>query len=484
MLTTQRHANPLLWAALAFAGVMVALACGPAQDGGDGVAPTPTLYIIDGSSPSEIATAMARPTATPYPPGYVPPTDLPTYTPLPTLRNYDVAPTMAESAVSGAAGAQSTSEELLDELVRFASMEPYIYYSIARVRAGPGHRDVTVRPGLLHRRQTLEVLSTYRGHLPDSIDIASDHVNIPQSPLTVGSEYIVFVTKGWYLTGDAADTEGRGLTQEQLDALGGEAYFRSIEQLWLLSEGQAYHLPNTYLFGFEHTGLNHSEAGRAIGRTVALADLESTLRMLPAQQRVAPPTPTPTPLPETALATLAGNTGAYDAVARVRVLFHTDHAIEYESVVWPEDSRLHPVFGKWQRSNMEVVETWHGTLPDKFAIVNDFFGGGIVNQSLDVGREYVLFVVKKWLLESEHPDDDRRFHYTRQQLDALGGEGYAYFITQAWVIDGDNALRVPRDHITQEDGSPAGHLAAARQGGIAMPLSRLRSIIATAAGSR
>ena len=52
---------------------------------------------------------------------------------------------------------------------------------------------------------------------------------------------------------------------------------------------------------------------------------------------------------------------------------------------------------------MQVVETWHGTLPDKFAIVNDFYGGGNVNQSLDVGREYVLFVVKKWLLEMNIP---------------------------------------------------------------------------------
>ena len=244
---------------------------------------------------------------------------------------------------------------------------------------------------------------------------------------------------------------------------------RSVDQLWLISEEQGYHLPITYLFGFDHPDLNHLEAGRAIGRTVALTALEPTLQMLPAQQRAAPPTPTPTPHPETALATLASNTSAYDAVARVQVLSHTDHAIEYESVVWPQDSRLHPVFG-------EVAAQQYGsggnlarnTLPDKFAIVNDFYGGGNVNQSLDVGREYVLFVVKKWLLQGEQPDDDRRFHYTRQQLDALGGEGYAYFITQAWIIDGDNALRVPRDHITQEDDSATSHLSAAGQEGITM----------------
>ncbi|MXZ90096.1 MAG: hypothetical protein F4W95_00930 [Chloroflexi bacterium] len=373
---------------------------------------------------------------------------------------------------------------MLDELVRFAQMEPYLDYGIARVRVGPGHKDVALGPGVLHRRQTLEVLTTYRGSLPDSIDIATDHVNLPRGPLEVDSEYIVFVTKGWYLTGDAADTEGRGQTQERLDVLGGEAYFRSVDQLWLISEEQGYHLPITYLFGFDHPDLNHLEAGRAIGRTAPLTALEFTLRTLPTRQRAAAPTPTPTPLPETALATLAGNTSEYDAVARVQVLSHTDHAIEYEGVVWPQDSRLHPVFGEWRRSNMQVAETWHGTLPDKFAIVNDFYGGGNVNQSLDVGREYVLFVVKKWLLQGEHPDDDRRFHYNRQQLDALGGEGYAYFITQAWIIDGDNALRVPRDHITQEDDSATSHLSAAGQEGITMPITRLKSIITTAAGSR
>ena len=213
MLATQRHANPLRWAVLALAvGILalagVALACDPSSPAGQDV-------------PSE------QPTATPYPPGYVKPTDEPTWTPIPTIPPPTETIEAAQPRTAGAAGAQSASQELLDELVRFAQMEPYLDLRHSPRARWPGPQGCCFEVlGFYIGARRWKFLTTYRGSL------ARQHRHrrlimstSPGVPLEVDSEYIVFVTKGWYLTGDAADTEGRGQTQERLDVLGGEAYF-------------------------------------------------------------------------------------------------------------------------------------------------------------------------------------------------------------------------------------------------------------------
>ena len=125
-------------------------------------------------------------------------------------------------------------------------------------------------------------------------------------------------------------------------------------------------------------------------------------------------------------------------------------------------------------------------MPATFDIINDFHQAGLTNQSLDVDddREYVVFVIKKWLPTTEHASDDRRFHFTDDQLTAIGGEGYAYFTNQAWVIDGTNARHVPSSHIKQEDVSASDHLAAAKAAGVSMTLADLKSSITAAAKPR
>ena len=85
------YRNGLQLALLATAlGVIVlglaAVGCGPIAPGTSAptLVPTPTVrWLGDTPSPSELDTWEAIPTATPYPPGYVRPTDLPTYTPVP-----------------------------------------------------------------------------------------------------------------------------------------------------------------------------------------------------------------------------------------------------------------------------------------------------------------------------------------------------------------------------------------------------------------
>ena len=76
---------------------------------------------------------------------------------------------------------------------------------------------------------------------------------------------------------------------------------------------------------------------------------ENTLRtaILPGASGQGQPTPTPTPtileqVQEQLREYAAGS--RYDAVARLRVLSDTDYRIQYESVEWPDEHPLHPVF--------------------------------------------------------------------------------------------------------------------------------------------
>ena len=446
--------------------------------------------------PSGYVKPTDLPTSTPHPSGYVKPTDLPTFTPFPTV----VWPTVvAEPRLAGAASEQTTSTAILEEVRDFAQKEVNQNYSIARVRVGSAYRDVTqASPPITIRRQTLEILTTYRGTLyrgtlPDSIEVLASLTGVPQSVLPVGDEFIAFVEKRWVLAEEDDNNpygEGRKfgeLSQQELDALGGEAYSKSFFQLWIIDGPQAHQVPIAYMANPENPGnLTHLEAARAVGKSVLLADLEATLRSLPVARPAtsAASMPAPTPLPEQALADLAGSADKYDAASHVRVLSHTDYTIQIKGIDWPDELHLQPAFSQWRRSQMQVVETYHGALPDTFTVINDFHAIS-PNQSLDTGREYVLFLVKKWLPLEEHPGDERRVHYTPEQLEAVGGEGYAYFITQAWIVDGDDALLVPYEHITYDGADEVGdHLAGARRGGVTLSLTRLKSLITIAASGQ
>ena len=155
---------------------LVALACGPSAPAGqedDAVEAeaTPTLPWL-GTPPTEedVATLRALPTSTPYPSGYVKPTDLPTFTPFPTV-DWSAEDAMAVPASGGVSNA-STPSPLVAEIRKF--MAKGYFDAVARVRVG-SHRDVPVpeRDGsqTQSRRHTLKVISTYQGALPSSLDL-------------------------------------------------------------------------------------------------------------------------------------------------------------------------------------------------------------------------------------------------------------------------------------------------------------------------
>ncbi len=480
---------------------LMALACAPAaptpagqdapaspagQAAPSGVNDAATRRVVEPTlTESELATWEALPTMTPYPPGYVKPTGPPD---TPTLSVAEITATLAaeEAALApltaGAAGGQSASNELLVEVMEYARENSH--YAVARVRVSSTHRDVIqLSPPVTYRRLTLEILSVYRGSLPARIEILTSLTGRPQSVLPPGGEFIMFLEKYWVLAKSDNSPYSKGkksgeLSRRELDALGGEAYFGNLFQLWIIDGNQAHQVPISYTANPENPQKRtHLEAAHAAARSLPLADLVSTLRALPPVQQAAVSPPTPTPQPEDSLTVLASSVDSYDAVARVRVLAHRDYAIRLAGIEWPEASHRQPAFLEWRRSQAQVVEIYHGELPDKFDIVNDFYPN-LSNQSPDAGREYVLFLVKKWLPIGEYPNDDRRVHYTPEQLAAIGGEGYAYFNTQTWVIDGENALRAPREHIIYDGSNEVGdHLAGARRGGVSLSLSELAAAI-------
>ena len=431
-----------------------------------------TRVTQQGIQMSEVATAVFSPSMTPHPTDFVKegnPTaqerGIQALTPFPST--HSAASQRVEQTQLSSPSAAGPSQELLDTFRRALSgsiaenHDPSYDYSapvvVARVRPGePYGRFTHPYTGKTNWRQPLEVLESYYNSLPGTVDIM---VSVPESRLDAGKEYIVILNKSVVQEPDApSDTDPyteinkqyAEYTEEELEIMGGEAYFY-WPPLLIGNSGAWYEVPFSHLFS------SVPSAG------------------------IATPTPHSTQL-AAALAELAGDTSRYDAVTRVRVLSYADHMVPLDSIEWPEEAHKAPVHEKILRASLRTVEIYHGALPADFEVVNDFHYMGATSQTLDSEREYVLFLYKRSLLQGEHPDDELRNHLNQQQLDAIGGEGYVYFVTQAWIIDGETAWRVPRKHISYLGTDPVGdHLAGAKSGGVSMDVSALKSTIVTAA---
>ena len=154
-MSRRRHALKLafLTAALGLVALcLVVLACAPAgqnrapaSEGEATLTPTPTIWILDDTSPSELATAMAAPSATALPDDFVWPTAPP------PLTIEDVGATLAANIAT--AQAQQASEAaaetptpeptptptplpLTEQVTQFARDMQGRYDIVARVRAG------------------------------------------------------------------------------------------------------------------------------------------------------------------------------------------------------------------------------------------------------------------------------------------------------------------------------------------------------------
>ena len=197
-----------------------------------------------------------------------------------------------------------------------------------------------------------------------------------------------------------------------------------------------------------------------------------------------PPDPTPEVRPfeaadHTAVPTLAEQVTQYardemynyDVVARVRALSHRTVRPDL-SINWPNDEP--PYFDSdngavpWRRTRIQVVEAFHGRLSVGYELLAPTLSP---NPSLEVNREYFLFIFQAFGGEDDFPGESGRYHFNEEQLKAFGGKGGWLSTEQAWVIDGDAAWRVPIEHFW--DTTPESNLAAAKAAGESLSVTEL-----------
>lgn len=289
---------------------VVMLACAPAAPSGQASgqaepdAPTiatvtPTLrWLGDTPSASELATIRAIPTATPYPPGYVKPTDLPTYTPTPPYPTM-LAQLLAEEAalqtaeassgVGGAAGAGRAEVSATEAALAALSEEVALgeYDAIARVRVLSSRDVMVAKHGTdpsskleKARRFTVAVVTTYRGTLPAQFDIVSFEA-FSTDDLDAGREYILGVYRLLIPESEYSASEPwrAAFSPEALAAAGGEAYSYNVRMTWIIDGQTARLVPAKYF----HEGMpgygSHLEAARiSWAWALPLPTIEDALR--------------------------------------------------------------------------------------------------------------------------------------------------------------------------------------------------------------
>ena len=323
MITPKRQTSLKYTLLTAAAGLIVVCwlalvgACGPSASsavlGGEPEAtPTPTIWWLgDTPSPSELATLDAIPTATPYPPGYIDPTDPPYPPPLTNAQigatlaaKIATAPAQPAGGVSGASGASGASAEtptpeptptplpLTEQVTQFAREMQGQYDIVARVRAGDSRqikvsRRVAWPPyqepvfsnwdGLM--RTPITAVTTYYGNLPADYELISPpHSLYPNFYLDSGAEYVVFIWKDFVKASDYPDAPNDRFlyNQTQLDAIGGEGGGHMGLQAWIVDGNTAWRIPGEHIRSRQPA--TDQAVARAAGESLPLSDLEAAIR--------------------------------------------------------------------------------------------------------------------------------------------------------------------------------------------------------------
>ncbi len=191
----------------------------------------------------------------------------------------------------------------------------------------------------------------------------------------------------------------------------------------------------------------------------------------------AEPTPEPTPEPPlTQQVTQFAREQAdlYDVVARVRALSHRTVTTPM-GIEWPEGDNpnvgLDGSYVPWLRTRIQVIETFHGQLPEYYEVLT---WTPIPNASLEINREYIIFIIQAFVGEDEFPGASK-YHFNEELLKAVGGKGGFLRGEHLWVIEGGAAWQVPIEHF--QDLTPGSDLAAAKAGGRSLPVADLVAAI-------
>ena len=283
--------------------LVLAGACAPATPAGEAEAtPTPTIWIIDDTSPSELATAMAAPSATALPDDFVWPTEAP-YAPPLTVE--DIGATLAakiateqaqqSGGVSGASGASAetptpeptpTPVPLTEQVTQFARDE--LYDVVVHARAGAS-RNVTVPanvkwppnqgtfPALTRTRIT--PITTYYGTLTAGYELITPQ-GIEWAALDADQEYVLFISKTYASASKCSEGRGPGqrcLNQAQLNAVGGPGGIYLGRQSWIVDGDRAWRIPDDRELPFP-ADFDLTAEARAGGETLSLSELETAIR--------------------------------------------------------------------------------------------------------------------------------------------------------------------------------------------------------------
>ena len=193
-------------------------------------------------------------------------------------------------AVSGGvAGAVATTATIADREGRAEALGQIAghialgeYEAIVKVRV-VGTRlvpvpDIAADPpwtGEKARRDTVEVITTYRGSISDQFDIVTHFAN---QPLEVGREYILSVYKHWILESEyPPGYKVIPFTPKTLNAAGGKAYGYDVGMIWIIDGGLAMYVPSTYTVSGRGGYSNHLEAGRGSRISLPLPTIEAAI---------------------------------------------------------------------------------------------------------------------------------------------------------------------------------------------------------------
>ena len=297
-----------MWAVLGVI-IAIALAGGPAAspaatNQASPATPTATIWWLgDTPSPSELATLEAMPTHTPYPPGYVKPTD-PPYSPPRT--DAEIRATLGASIATeeaqwpSRASAETptpqptpTPAPLTTQVTQFARNGGYDI--VARVRAGASHKvsvphDIWTAAtvplpanwdGLV--RTSITNVTAYRGALASDYKLTSPP-HLPNVPLDIGAEYIIFIRTSFAKAADDGVCSNQRpvaptalcYNQTQLNAVGGVGGWYDGRQAWIIDGALARRIPGAHFLSRQP--VSDLSAARAGGESLPLLDLESAIR--------------------------------------------------------------------------------------------------------------------------------------------------------------------------------------------------------------
>jgi len=214
--------------------------------------PTPTIWILGDTSPSELATAMAAPSATALPDDFVWPTAPP------PLTIEDVGATLAANIAT--AQAQQASEAaaetptpepaptptplpLTEQVTQFARDMQGRYSVVARIKA-EASRTVSIPDNLAWPHNTtpwgedsvtrtpVTVVTTYYGIMPAGYELVTPPA-APNAAPEAGQEYVFFI-RNFFVSDNSAECSGARVqggrfvtTRHRLTPWAGQAVFSS-----------------------------------------------------------------------------------------------------------------------------------------------------------------------------------------------------------------------------------------------------------------